>query len=513
MVKNNTQPYINAIFDYVVELKGQYKYRLNQVFELEESKENIKLLLISATEDKAYCLTNARPGMLKVGMHVKESNNIEAVRTNKALFGKVIDIANNVLYSEGANKADSYYAHENQPFNKPNELLEYEPLTEQLSTGYISVDLLIPIGKGQRELIIGDRKTGKTHIALNTIINQKHKNVKCIYVAIGQPQSQVADVYNTLKKHEALDYTMIIDASSNSPFDQYLAPYIGMAHAENISRENDALIIFDNLTNHANIYREIALLINKPVGKEAFPGDMFYAHSRLLERSGKFKNRNTITALPILQTIENDITSAIASNIISITDGQIVTNCELFALGKLPAIDIDLSVSRIGGNVQKSYISKVAGEIGKIYRSYKRQIKLALLKYDLNDETSNLINNGALVESMFIQKGISVYSEHTMFLTSKLISWEILKGIDDIPLAIKFVNEMLKIDDLSKELFQNLLVNKVADESLVKNYFAFNLMEYSRIYNLGWSIELDGEFFAKDKSFYEQINNKIIGVK
>ncbi|WP_406614352.1 MSC_0619 family F1-like ATPase alpha subunit [Mycoplasma corogypsi] len=358
----------------------------------------------------------------------------------------------------------------------------------------MSLDLLIPVGKGQRELIIGDRQTGKTHIALNTIINQKGKNVKCIYVAIGQQHSQVSSVYKTLLDNGAMDYTMIIDASSNSPYDQYLAPYVGMAHAENIANHYDVLIIFDSLTQHANIYREIALLTNKPVGKEAFPGDMFFAHSRLLERSGKFVGRKSITALPIIQTVENDITSLIASNVISITDGQIVTNSELFASGKIPAVDIDLSVSRIGGNVQQKHIARVAREIGKIYKAYKRQTKLASLKYDLNDETSTLISNGMLVENMFIQKGISIYTEKTLFLVSKLISWGVLKNIQNVQWALSFFNILVDVDPIAKTNYENLVSNTAQDEDTIKNYFAFALLNYAQHSGIKVNVETEGNF-------------------
>lgn len=179
-------------------------------------------------------------------------------------------------------------------------------------------------------------------------------------------------IYNTLKEYNALENTIIIDAPSTSAYEQYLAPYIGMAHAENISNFEDVLIVFDDLTKHANIIREIALLTDRPVGKEAMPGDTFFSHSQLLERSGSFVGRKTITALPILQTVDGDITSLISSNIISITDGQIVTSADLFSQGVLPAININLSVSRTGSSVQSRLVTKVAAEIGKIYKGYKR---------------------------------------------------------------------------------------------------------------------------------------------
>ncbi|WP_426461450.1 MSC_0619 family F1-like ATPase alpha subunit [Mycoplasma hafezii] len=503
-------PKISAIFDYVIEISGQANYAQNQSFLVPET--NTKLMVISATKNKAYCLADKNLENIRTGMEVTPLAETSTVKTPNNIYGKILNINNEILF--GANEPfNNFYKSEHSIFNSKNTLLDYEPLTEQLNTGYILIDLLIPIGKGQRELIIGDRKTGKTHIALNTIINQKGKNVKCIYVAIGQQQTQIAAAYNLLKENGALDYTFIIDASSSNPYDQYLAPYIAMAHAENISMEDDVLIVFDNLTNHANVVRELALLINKPVGKEAFPGDMFYTHSRLLERSGKFKNRKSITALPIIQTVENDITSLVASNVISITDGQIVTNSELFASGKIPAIDVELSVSRIGGNVQKPYIAKVASEVAKIYKTYKRQIKLAALKYDLNAETNALINNGAMIEKMFIQKGVSAYTEKAMVLTSKITSWGILNGVTDIALAMKFIDLFIHKNEIAHQTFENILNSNLKDEELAKNFFAFALQEFAKLNNLDWKIKLEGEFVPFNKAEMTQISQQVMEAK
>ncbi|TNK81746.1 ATP F0F1 synthase subunit alpha [Mycoplasmopsis pullorum] len=506
-------PIVTAIFDYVVEISGNYEYQQNQIFCLKNSKQDIKMMLISSTTDRAFCLASAGVNDLLIGSEVVAIHESEKVKTPKDIFGKIININNDVLYPINEKFTQGYYKHENNIFNNDNKLLDYEPLEQQLYTGYINIDLLIPIGRGQRELIIGDRRTGKTHIALNTIINQKGKGIKCIYVAIGQQQSQVTAAYKLLKENGAMDYTVIIDASSSNPYEQYLAPYIGMAHAENICPEEDVLIVFDNLTNHANIIREIALLTNKPVGKEAFPGDMFYAHSRLLERSGKFKNKYSITALPIIQTIENDITSLVASNVISITDGQIVTNSELFAAGKIPAVDIDLSVSRIGGNVQKAHIARVASEVGKLYKSYKRQIKLSSLKYDLNDDISQLISNGILAERMFIQKGVSSYSENAMFMTSKLVTWGFLSEIKDLPLVLKFVDKFIEKNKQANELFNNLLSNKQNNDEIAKNFFKYSLDQFSKANKLDWKLNSNDKFLPLDQSKLVEIYNEITGVK
>ncbi|MFV8478299.1 MSC_0619 family F1-like ATPase alpha subunit [Mycoplasma sp. B6400] len=504
---NNNYPKITGIFDYVVEITGKYPYFQNQIFTLASNPE-VNLILISATQNKAYCLSEGKIGDFLIGESVIPTDQQHYIETSLSYFGKIISIDGSILYP-AASDSKTMLSHKSLAFNKPNALLSYQPLEEQLHTGYMAIDLLIPIGKGQRELIIGDRKTGKTHLTLNTIINQKNQNVKCIYVGIGKQQSDIASVYKTLNDNGAMDYTIIINAPADQPYAQYLAPYVAMAHAENLAHQYDVLIVFDDLTAHANIYREIALLTNKPVGKEAFPGDMFFAHARLLERSGKFVGKKSITALPILQSVENDITSLVASNDISITDGQIVMNTDLFAQGKLPAIDIDLSVSRIGGSVQKPYIAKVAGKIAKIYKAYKRQIKLASLKYDLNDETSALLTNGSLVEQMFTQKGISVYKGSTMFLTAKLISWGILKKVTNIPLALKFIEELCVFNPIAKDILDRMISNQAYDDNMARDFFAFALAQYAKYKQLNWQIEINQKFMDIDENVLKYIDDKL----
>ncbi|MEA4276190.1 MSC_0619 family F1-like ATPase alpha subunit [Mycoplasma sp. 21DD0573] len=502
--------YISAIYDYVVEISGQTNYKQNEIYHLKDNKDAL-LMVISATEDRAFCLIKQNPEEYKIGTEVIRAKVDTKVKTAKNYFGKIIDINGDILFPEVTKEKFEFYEQTSEIFNVNNNLMSYMPLDEQLKTGYSVIDLLIPVGKGQRELIIGDRKTGKTFIALNTIINQKDKNVKCIYVAIGQKQSEIANVYNLLKEYGADEYTIILTANSDKPYEQYLAPYIAMAHAENVSYEDDVLIVFDDLTKHANIFREIALLINKPVGKEAFPGDMFYAHARLLERSGKFHNRKSITALPIIQTVDNDITSLIASNVISITDGQIVTNSELFALNKYPAIDVNLSVSRIGGGVQNKLMNQSAKIVGKLYRSFKKQAKLLAVKYDLNDDINSLMLGGIQIEKMFNQKGVSSYDEKDIYLISRIIQWNLLNNLSDwqINQAIKFIIEYEKSNATCKKVVEDLINDTTKDPELVKNYFAFLLIKYSNKFNLQWQLPAAKEFLTTDEKLMEQIHNKI----
>ncbi|WP_027334539.1 MSC_0619 family F1-like ATPase alpha subunit [Mycoplasmopsis felifaucium] len=495
-------PKITSIFDYIVEVSGEFPYKQRQFYNLKENP-NVKLMLINASKDKAFLIANTVTDELKINSEVVLENDNARIDTPEYLFGKVIDIEGNVVLpnKELMPKKEASGA---KIFELAHDLTTVKTLNEQLFTGIVSIDLLIPIGKGQRELIIGDRQTGKTHIALNTIINQARSGMKCVYVAIGQKREAISRIYNTLKEYKALENTIIIDAPSTSAYEQYLAPYIGMAHAENISKKEDVLIVFDDLTKHANIIREIALLTDRPVGKEAMPGDTFFSHSQLLERSGSFIERKTITALPILQTVDGDITSLIASNIISITDGQIVTSADLFSQGVLPAININLSVSRTGSSVQSRSVTKVAAEIGKIFKQYKRHLKLAMLDYDFNKETSSLLYKGKMIDKMFNQKGFSLYSQKFVLFMSKLISWAILKGIKNDKKALEFLDKLIVKNEDAKRAYNTIMSGESYDDNLAKAYFANALKQYSDYLKLGWEIEVDHEFVAfKESELYE----------
>ncbi|ENY69038.1 ATP synthase alpha chain [Mycoplasmopsis bovigenitalium 51080] len=503
--KISKTPIVSSIFDYMIEVTGNFNYSQKQMFSI-VGKPHIQLILISATTEKAILLSNDQGGNISIGDRLELLKSNYNVYTSDIYFGKVIDVSGNVVLPTPTKKPEfAKHQQSTQIFKLAHDLMTVKTLNEQLYTGITSIDLLIPIGKGQRELIIGDRQTGKTHIALNTIINQAKNNVKCIYVAIGQKREQIANIYSTLEKYDALKNTIIIDAFATSTYDQYLAPYVGMAHAENLSYENDVLIVFDDLTKHANIIREMALLSDAPVGKEAMPGDIFFAHSQFLERAGSFVGRKTITALPILQTIDGDITSLISSNVISITDGQIVTSADLFSAGKLPAINIDLSVSRTGSSVQNRTITQVAGEIGKIYRKYKRHLKLATLDYDFNTETSALLNKGKMIDKLFSQRGYSLYSHSFIMLSSKIISWNLFKGVTDHQKAMNYLNYIINTNFEAKSAYENIISGKEYDDSITKNFFAFALQQYSNYLGLDWNIQVENKFIEFPKNYLEKV--------
>ncbi|MGX9364328.1 MSC_0619 family F1-like ATPase alpha subunit [Mycoplasma sp. 527] len=505
--KPNKNPKIISIFGYIVEVSGQFPYEQGQQFVCERDT-NIKLILISATNDHAFLLANNENKELKINDTIIATQKRD-VFTSKQHFGNVVDIFGDVVLPKKLAVEKQKNDPESATFKLAHQLMSVQTLNEQLYTGFTSIDLLIPIGKGQRELIIGDRQTGKTHIAINVILNQAKTNTKCVYVAIGQKRESISKIYNTLKEHDALKNTIIVDAPATSAYEQYLAPYVGMAHAENISLTDDVVIIFDDLTKHANIIREIALLADKPVGKEAMPGDIFFAHSQLLERAGSFKNRKTITALPILQTIDGDITSLISSNVISITDGQIVTSADLFSQGVLPAININLSVSRTGSSVQNRIMSKVASEVGKIFKQYKRHLKLAALDYELNKETATLLYKGKMIDKMFIQKGYTLYSNKFVLLMSKLISWTILHGIKDEEKALRFIDLLIETNQEAKNAYNTMQTSTDYDDKIMKNFFAYALKQYSDYLNLGWDVEYEHEFVEFSKEYLELVAKKL----
>ncbi len=291
-------------------------------------------------------------------------------------------------------------------------VIERSPINEPLETGILAIDALIPIGKGQRELIIGNRGTGKTAIALDTILNQKGKNVFCIFVSIGQRQANLARIMKLLIENGAMEYTVIVSAdSSDSVLCQYLAPYVGCTIGEYFrSKGHNALIVYDDLTNHAIAYREMSLLLRRPSGREAFPGDVFYLHSRLLERAGKILNGGSLTALPIIQVQADDITAYIPTNLISITDGQIFLDDQMFKSGIRPAVNIGLSVSRVGGAAQTKAIKKMAKTLGLELAQYRELLDFSQFGTDLDQHSQNRINKGQRAVEILKQSQYMTYS-------------------------------------------------------------------------------------------------------
>lgn len=341
---------------------------------------------------------------LKEGDLMKRTNRVLEVPVGENLLGRVVNPLGEPLDGKGDIKTSTTY-----PVEKiaPG-VITREAVSSPVQTGIMAIDSMIPIGRGQRELIIGDRQTGKTTIAIDTILNQKGKDLLCIYVAIGQKMSKIARVVNALEKHDALSYTIVVNASaSDSAAMQYIAPYAGCAMGEYfMDQGKDVLIIYDDLSKHAWAYRNISLILRRPPGREAYPGDIFYAHSRLLERAAKRNKEHgggSITALPIIETQAGDVSAYIPTNVISITDGQIYLEPELFYQGIRPALNVGLSVSRVGSKAQLKPMSKVAGKLRLDLSQYRELAAFAQFGSDLDASTKQQLERGKRITEILKQ--------------------------------------------------------------------------------------------------------------
>ena len=341
---------------------------------------------------------------IKEGSTIKRTGKVVSVPVGEGMIGRVVNALGQPIDGKGPIEAADYRAIESQA---PG-ILDRQPVKQPLQTGIKAIDSMIPIGRGQRELIIGDRQTGKTVIATDTIINQKGKDVLCIYVAIGQKRSTVATLVENLEKNGAMAYTTVVCATASelSPL-QYIAPYAGCAMGEYfMNKGKHVLIIYDDLSKHAVAYRALSLLIRRPPGREAYPGDVFYLHSRLLERAAKLSNElggGSLTALPIIETQAGDVSAYIPTNVISITDGQIFLETELFHSGVMPAVNPGISVSRVGGNAQIKAMKKVAGTLKLIYSQYRELQSFAQFGSDLDADTKARLAQGERIVEVLKQ--------------------------------------------------------------------------------------------------------------
>ena len=341
---------------------------------------------------------------VREGSTVKRTGRVVSVPVGEAMIGRVVNALGQPLDGKGPIDAAEY-----RPIESPAPgIIDRQPVNVPLQTGIKAIDSMIPIGRGQRELIIGDRQTGKTVIATDTILNQKGTGVICIYVAIGQKQSTVAQLVNTLERGGAMDYTIVVSATASelSPV-QYIAPYAGCAMGEYFMQKGkDVLVIYDDLSKHAVAYRALSLLIRRPPGREAYPGDVFYLHSRLLERAARMseeKGGGSLTALPIIETQAGDVSAYIPTNVISITDGQIFLESELFHSGVMPAVNPGISVSRVGGNAQIKAMKKVSGTLKLIYSQYLELQSFAQFGSDLDDDTKFRLAQGQRIVEILKQ--------------------------------------------------------------------------------------------------------------
>ena len=390
-----------SVGDGIAHVSGLSGCRNNELLRFEGNKFGIAFNLES---DNVGVILLDKTGGIEQGSHVEGTGRVVSVPVGEGLLGRVVDPLGRPIDGKEPIRAKHYRPVETEA----PPIIERGAVNTPLQTGYIAVDSMVPIGRGQRELIIGDRQTGKTAIAVDTIINQKNTGVFCIYVAIGQKASTIASVQKTLEENGAMEYTTIVaaTASDTAPM-QYIAPYAGCAMAEEFMYNGrDALIIYDDLSKHAVAYRAISLLLRRPPGREAYPGDVFYLHSRLLERAAKLSDRlggGSMTALPIIETMAGDISAYIPTNVISITDGQIFLESELFNAGVRPAVNGGLSVSRVGGNAQTKAMRKVSGQLRLDLAQYRELAVFAQFGSDLDNATRDMLSQGEKLTELLKQ--------------------------------------------------------------------------------------------------------------
>ena len=390
------------VSDGVVRIHGLLNAEAGELLEFEDG---IKAVVMNLEEDNVGAVLLGPTDRIKEGMIVKRTGRIASINVSDEMVGRVVNPLGEPLDGKGRIGGDLV---EMPLERKAPGVIFRQPVNEPLQTGLKAIDAMIPIGRGQRELIIGDRQTGKTAIAIDTIINQKGKDTVCIYVAIGQKDTLVAEIKEKLEAHGAMEYTTIIAVpASASAALQYIAPFSGSAMAEYFMYEGkDVLIVYDDLSKHAVAYRELSLLLHRPSGREAYPGDVFYLHSRLLERAAHLSDElggGSITALPIIETLAGDISAYIPTNVISITDGQIFLDAELFNEGQRPAINVGLSVSRVGGAAQSPVMKKVSASLRTRLAQYRELASFAQFGSELDADTAEKLAQGERIREMLKQ--------------------------------------------------------------------------------------------------------------
>ena len=444
-------------------------YGLDDVMvgELVQFPGDIMGIVLNLEEDKVGIVILGSEKNIREGDIVKRTGKIARVPVGEALLGRVVNALGIPIDGKGPIATNTH-----RPVESPAPgIIQRQPVKEPLQTGIKAIDSMIPIGRGQRELIIADRQTGKTAIAIDTIINQKGKGVYCIYVAIGQKMSNIVGVSETLEKHGAMDYTIIVSASSRAAASlQFLAPYAGCAMAEEFMYAGKHVyVVYDDLSKHAQAYRQLSLLLRRPPGREAYPGDIFYLHSRLLERSAKLTDAlggGSLTAIPVIETQAGDLTSYIPTNLISITDGQIYLENDLFYSGVRPAINVGLSVSRVGGNAQTKAMKQVAGRLRIDLAQYRELVTFTQFGTELDKATQAQLTRGAHMVEILKQPQYSPLpmAKQVMILYAGTNGY-----LDDLPIGnvLKFESEFYVYMDKTAPGIEKEIESKgVLDESI-----------------------------------------------
>ncbi len=432
----------------------------------------IKGMILDLKEDEIGCVIFGDESEITEGSMVRRTKKVAGIPVGEAFMGRVINALGEPVDGKGPITQEDYYPIENPA---PG-IIDRQPVNRPMETGLLSIDSMFPIGRGQRELIIGDRQTGKTAIALDTILNQNGKGVVCIYVAIGQKASSVAQLAENLRKHGAMDYTIIVNATaSDSATLQYIAPYSGCAMGEFfMNHGKDVLIVYDDLSKHAVAYRTLSLLLERSPGREAYPGDVFYLHSRLLERSAHLSDAlggGSMTALPIVETQAGDVSAYIPTNIISITDGQIFLESDLFHSGQRPAVNVGLSVSRVGGAAQTKAMKKATGAIRLDLAQYREMEVFMQFSSDLDEATKKQLRYGQGLMRLLRQKQYNPYKQHEQVILLTAAMGHIFQDVpvDKIP---QFSRDLLdsaasEIPDLCEKIDRTGETSEEERESLL----------------------------------------------
>ncbi|GAB4384506.1 MAG: F0F1 ATP synthase subunit alpha [Phycisphaerales bacterium] len=479
--------------DGIARVYGLSKAMSGELLEFQTAEGAVMGQVMNLEEDTVGAVIYGDYLSVKEGDVVRSTGRLLEVPVGDALLGRVVDPLGRPLDDAGPIEAQ---ATRKIDIIAPG-IADRQPVKEPLQTGIKAIDAMIPIGRGQRELIIGDRKTGKTAVAIDTIINQKQywgtpDAVVCIYVAVGQKESTVAGVVEALKKNGAMDYTIVVNASSSDPAPmQYIAPYAGCAMGEHFMWQGKegktpkhALCIYDDLSKQAVAYRQLSLLLRRPPGREAYPGDVFYLHSRLLERATKLSDENgggSLTALPVIETQEGDVSAYIPTNVISITDGQIYLEPELFFSGVRPAINVGISVSRVGGNAQVKAMKKIAGSLRLDLAAYRELEAFAQLGTELDAATQRQLDRGARMVELLKQPQYVPYN-----VTDQILSiYAGTKGfLDDVPLNKVAAFESAMLDHfrtVGKAVYDELMEKKALDDNLSKK-----IEELMTTFKAGW---------------------------
>ena len=437
--------------------------------ELLEFSNGVYGMALNLEQDNVGCVLLGSEEGIKEGDIVRRTNKITDVPVGEDLLGRVVNPLGQPIDGKGPILYDEY-----RPIEVPApSIIDRSSVKEPLQTGIKAIDSMVPIGKGQRELIIGDRQTGKTALAIDTILNQKGKDVICIYVAIGQKQSTVAHIVNTLDQMGALEYSIIVagTASESAPL-QYLAPYSGCSMGEYFMHKGkDVLIVYDDLSKHAVAYRTMSLLLRRPPGREAYPGDVFYIHSRLLERAAKLSEENgggSLTALPIIETLAGDVTAYIPTNVISITDGQIFLEADLFHAGQRPAVNAGISVSRVGGNAQIKAMKQVSGTLRLELAQYRELSAFAQFGSDLDRDSKKRLEKGKRIVEILKQDQYKPMPVERQVLVLYAIVNDFLSDIK-VEDVIRFEREFLEFANTHyRDLLKKITIEKTLTEEIKK---------------------------------------------